>query len=290
MLLRAAARARSEGDAEALAAVAWAMMRYGGLRVPGGDPEFIAVVEDALVAVGPKATLVRARTLAAAVQDITLVDPGRGLALVHEAQAIAEELGDPMTLGEVLLAYRLSGDVPGNIDGGHPLADRLIELGQQTGHEPFASMGHMHRAWTCRREGALPAADDAMAIASAMLGDHLLDLLTLVMLYRSSKALLAGDLTAAEEAATEVLLLADRAFDPTIWYGPALVAIKRSRTGCLSSSRSSRPASTIPRSVRPTAPHCRWRTPSTAASTTPPASSDRSRSTTSAACAATCSG
>ena len=46
------------------------------------------------------------------------------------------------------------------------------------------------------------------------------------MLYRSSKALLAGDLTAAEEAATEVLLLADRAFDPTIWYGPALVAIR----------------------------------------------------------------
>ena len=91
---------------------------------------------------------------------------------MHEARAIAEELGDPMTLGEVLLAYRLSGDVPGNIDGGHPLADRLIELGQQTGHEPFASMGHMHRAWTCRREGALPAADDAMAIASAMLGDH----------------------------------------------------------------------------------------------------------------------
>jgi hypothetical protein len=227
MLLRAAARARSEGDAEALAAVAWAMMRYGGLRVPGGDPEFIAVVEDALVAVGPTATLVRARTLAALSEDVTLVDPDRGLALVHEARAIAEELGDPMTLGDVLLAYRMSGDVPGNVDGGHPLADRLIELGQQTGHEPFASMGHMHRAWICRREGALPAADDAMAIASALLGDQPAPIYSaLVTLYRSSRALLAGDLASAEDAANEVLLLADGAFDPTIWYGPALVAIR----------------------------------------------------------------
>jgi len=227
LLLRAAARARSEGDAEALAAVAWAMMRYGGLRAPGGDPEFIAVVADALVAVGPAQTLVRARTLAALSEDVTLVDPGRGLALVHEARAIAEDLGDPMTLGEVLLAYRLSGDVPGTIDGGHPLADRLIELGQQTGHMPFASMGLMHRAWTCRREGALPAADDAMATASAMLGDHPAPIYrTLVLLYRSSKALMAGDLVAAEDAANEVVLLADRGFDPTRWYGPALMAIR----------------------------------------------------------------
>ena len=78
VLLQAAARARSEGDAEALATVAWAMMRYGGLRAPGADPEFIAVVEDALAAVGPAPTLVRARTLAALSEDVTFIDPGRG--------------------------------------------------------------------------------------------------------------------------------------------------------------------------------------------------------------------
>jgi hypothetical protein len=132
-----------------------------------------------------------------------------------------------MTLGEVLLAYRLSGDVPGNVAAGHPLADRLIELGRQTGHAPFALQGLAHRGWTYRREGALPAGDDAMATASAMLADHPAPIYAaLFTLYRSSQALMAGDLATAEERANEVLSLADSGFDPTMWYGPALMAVR----------------------------------------------------------------
>ena len=73
----------------------------------------------------------------------------------------------------------------------------------------------------------MPAADDAMATASAMLGDQPASIYAaLFMLYRSSKVLMEGDLAAAEAAANEVLLLADRGFDPTMWYGPALMAIR----------------------------------------------------------------
>jgi hypothetical protein len=50
----------------------------------------------------------------------TVTDPDRALELVREALNIAEQLGDPETLGEVLLAYRLGGKTPDNTAAGQP--------------------------------------------------------------------------------------------------------------------------------------------------------------------------
>ena len=227
LLLRAAAMARETADPEALAKVALAMMRYGGVPAPGADPEFVAIVEEALVALGHEPSALRARALAALSEDVTFTDPDRALELLREALDIAERLGDPETLGHVLLSYRLAGKTPGNADAGHPTANRLITLGRQTGHTPFVLHGHVQRAWTFREEGDLASADRAMSAARAFLGDEPAPIyVALFMLYRSSQLLLAGDLAGAEEAANEVLGLASAGFDATLWYGPALMVIR----------------------------------------------------------------
>jgi hypothetical protein len=224
-LLRAAAMARNAADAGALAKVALAMMRYGGVPVPGADPEFVAIVEEALARLGPDPSALRARALAALSEDVVYTDPERAQELLREALDIAERLGDPETLGHVLLSYRLAGKVPGNETAGHPTANRLITLGRRTGYTPFVLHGHIQRAWTFREEGDLTSADRAMAAARALLGDEPAPIyVTLFTLYRSSQRLLAGDLAGAEQTADEVLGLAG--FDPTMWYGPALMAIR----------------------------------------------------------------
>jgi DNA-binding CsgD family transcriptional regulator len=227
LLLRAAAMARQADDPGALAEVALAMIRYGGVPAPGADPDFVAIVQEALVALGQEPSALRARALAALSEDVTFTDPDRALALVHEALSIAEGLGDPETLGHVLLAYRLAGKVPGNADAGHPTANRLITLGRRTGHTPFVLHGLVQRAWTFREEGDLASADRAMSAAGSFLGDEPAPVYAaLFMLYRSSQLILAGNLAGAEDAANEVLTIATPGFDTTLWYGPALMAIR----------------------------------------------------------------
>ena len=158
---------------------------------------------------------------------MTFTDPDRALELVREALNIAERLGDPETLGHVLLSYRLAGKTPGNADAGHPTANRLITLGRRTGYTPFVLHGLVQRAWTFREEGDLASADRAMSAARSFLGDEPAPVYAaLFILYRSSQLLLAGDLARAEEAANEVLSLASSGFDATLWYGPALMTIR----------------------------------------------------------------
>ena len=210
-----------------VAEVALAMMRYGGVPVYGADPDFVVIVEAALQALGREPSVLRARTLAALSEYVTFTDPDRALEVLHEALTIAEELGDPATLGHVLLSYRLAGKTPGNVDAGHPTANRLITLGRRTGHTPFVLHGFVQRAWTYREEGDLASADRAMSAARSFLGGEPAPIdVVLFMLYRSSQLLLAGDLAGAEETANEVLDLESSGFDTSLWYGPALIVIR----------------------------------------------------------------
>ena len=227
LLLRAATMARNADNPGALAEVALAMMRYGGVPVYGADPDFVVIVEDALQALGREPSALRARTLAALSEYVTFTDPDRALEVLREALTIAEELGDPDTLGHVLLSYRLAGKTPGNADAGHPTANRLITLGRRTGHTPFVLHGFVQRAWTYREEGDLASADRAMSAARSFLGGEPAPIyVALFMLYRSSQLLLAGDLAGAEETANEVLDLESSGFDTSLWYGPALIVIR----------------------------------------------------------------
>lgn len=102
--LEAADRARSAGAGEVL--VAGALANNRGFASASGvvDPERLAVLEDALDAVGPSDSTDRARLLAHQATELTYAvgEEDRRLEVAQEARSLASRLGDPATLLRVL--------------------------------------------------------------------------------------------------------------------------------------------------------------------------------------------
>ena len=101
-LLSAAGLARDLGDAERLAQAALANNR-GFWSIAGAlDEDRVQVLEDALGAVGPADTTIRARLLALLALELAWRDPELSrLGLADEAVAMARRLGDETCLLEV---------------------------------------------------------------------------------------------------------------------------------------------------------------------------------------------
>ncbi len=243
VLLDAADVARSLGDSEAIAEIAWAMARYtrsprqawwrGGTGSTGSaDQEFAALVREALEGLGDEPTPARARTLAAASEDLTFTDAAAAATMAEEAWAIAHSNADPVTLANVLLSYRISGNTPENDRARHPTADALIRLGRHMGQSSFVILGLTHRAWSSRHEGNIDGARQAIEGAIVIQGErHLPPRYAVgVLLHQSALAAVGGDLVGAEELAGQVLLLQNQDFDPTNWYAPALLAIRMAQS------------------------------------------------------------
>ncbi len=231
VLIHAAAEARARGDAEALAEVGWAMVKYGGPRHPSRDAKFVAIAQEALEELGPAPTAARARTLAAASEDLCFTDPSRATVLAHEALAIARRLDDPLTLGHVLLSYRVAADTPDNPKARHPTADELIAIGNSTRQPAFTMLGLYHRAFSYRGEGNLAAADVALEEALLLRGDRSLPptYAAAVIMFRAAREFLAGRLESAESIANEVWAIETDGFAPMNWYGPAVLAIRHAQ-------------------------------------------------------------
>ena len=201
ILTDAARTARAAGDVQALAEVGWAMVRYGGPGHHGHSrPDLATITEDALAGIGSEPTAARARTLAVASEELCFVDPVRAARLAHEARDIARKLGDPITLGHVLLSYRIAARTPDNVEARHPTADQLIEIGRITGQDLFRMLGLATRAWSAREAGDLTTADAAIDSAAASSGDGMLPptFTTAVILFQSAREALRGDLEAAD--------------------------------------------------------------------------------------------
>jgi tetratricopeptide (TPR) repeat protein len=232
ILLQAAATARSIGDAAALGEVGWAMVRYGGPSNPGAtDHEFAAILQEALENLGPEPSAARARTLAVASEDLAFTEPERARAMAEEARAIARDLDDPVTLGHVLLSYRISARTPDNDDARQATADELITLGHRTGEATFTILGLSHRAWCHREAGALTEAIHAMQAALELQGDRALPPThaVSVLLFRAADRAVAGALDEAEALAEEVWTLTGEGFDAANWYAPALLLIRHAQ-------------------------------------------------------------
>jgi DNA-binding CsgD family transcriptional regulator/tetratricopeptide (TPR) repeat protein len=231
VLLDAARVARVEGDAYALAEIAWALAQYGASQTPGvADPEFVAIAEEALAGLGDEPTAARARTLAALAAELGVSgDPTRAYALVHEALAIARDLGDPTTLGYVLLSYRFAGRSADSRRARHPTSDELIALGERMNQPIFTILGLVNRAMSLREAGDLRTCDETVAQYAAMLGDRPAppNMRAQLLLFHAMRSFLAGDLEGADAIARGVFDLdPSGTFEPMRFYAPVTMVIR----------------------------------------------------------------
>lgn len=234
VLAEAADLARAEGGPEALAEVGWALVRYGGPRVPGSPDQVLlaGITDDVLARLGRVPTATCARTLAAASEDLCLTEPEQGAALAQEALGIARQLDDPITLGHVLLSYRVAARTPDNEGARQPTADELIAIGERTGEDVFLMLGWVARAWNLREAGALAESEVALAAGSSLRPVELLPptYRTAVVLFRASLHALRGDLQGAEEIAESVLGFGTGGGAEALnWYAPAILLIRHSQ-------------------------------------------------------------
>ena len=155
----AAALARAAGDGERLARAALA---FGLLFTFGAvDREMVAVLEEALAAIGPAESALRARLLArlaGALQPAE--DPTVPIARAREAIAVARRLADEPTLRAVLLAAGSALQDIADPRERLPLNRELLELARARGDRALVLRAHARLAFD-RLEGGDPAAADA---------------------------------------------------------------------------------------------------------------------------------
>jgi DNA-binding SARP family transcriptional activator/class 3 adenylate cyclase len=180
------------------------------------DSERAEVLETALEALGPGDSALRARLLVTLAAELTWSPDREGRhRLVADAVAMARRLGDPATLGVVLVL----GHYPiGDRFSPAELEERRTELAAIAGHrgDPalefrVAEVGHLMALAT----GDLPAADlllELMERLAEELGQPFLR--WMATLYRSARSRTAGCFEEAEALAHEALELARAAGQP----------------------------------------------------------------------------
>ena len=213
---RAADTARALGSAELLA---FAALGYGAPgQMAGGfvDEELVALLEEALEAIGDDDQALRARLVARLAIELSFSEAReRRAELSSEAVELAREVGDPRGLGFALVARHWSLWGPGNVQERLEAANDLLGLAESSGDERLAIAGHRWRMIDLLELGELDAVDieiDAFA-RTAESRRRLSDTLY-VHIYRAMRLLLAGEFEQAEAEGYEAVRLGNRVQDP----------------------------------------------------------------------------
>jgi DNA-binding SARP family transcriptional activator/tetratricopeptide (TPR) repeat protein len=232
---QAADAARRLGSPRLLAQAA---LGYGSAgQMAGGvhDEEGVALLEEALAAVGEGDDPLRARLLARLAIDLSFSDERQRRAeLSGEAVEIARRVGDTSGLGFALVARHWSLWGPQNVQERLQAANDLLGLAQTSGDERLAMQGHRWRMIDLLELGEIDAVDveiDAYA-RIATRRKRVTDALY-VHIYRAMRCLLAGDFDRADEESREALRLGERVQDPNAGSATLLqaFALRRERGG-----------------------------------------------------------
>ena len=213
---RAADTARALGMAPLLAHAALGYGMPG--QMAGGivDDEVVALLEEALDAIGDDDPALRARLVARLALEFSFSDAGeRRAELSSEAVRLAREVGDPRGLGFALVARHWSLWGPGNVQERLEAANELLSLSEESGDERLAIAGHRWRMIDLLELGDIDSADiemDAFA-RIAERGRRVSDTLY-VHIYRAMRLLLAGEFDAAEAEGYSAVSLGNRVQDP----------------------------------------------------------------------------
>ena len=157
----AAVIARRRGDAEQLARAALGLgAGFGGFEVRLLDPVQVELLEEALAALGPGPSLLRAWVLSRLSVALSFMDAeARRQSLSEEAVAMARQLGDPAVLG-----YALAGHcdvIPGPDDCEARLAEaaEVVRLARAAGDRPLELLGLRLRVVALLETGDIGEAD-----------------------------------------------------------------------------------------------------------------------------------
>ena len=213
---RAADTARALGSPQLLALAALGYGQPG--QMAGGivDEALVALLEEALEAVGDGDPAMRARLFARLAIELSFSEArDRRAELSSEAVALARHVGDARGLGFALIARHWSLWGPGNVQERLEAANELLGLAESVGDERLAIAGHRWRMIDLLELGEIDAVDieiDAFARIAEQrrrLSDTLY-----VHIYRSMRLLLAGKFDQAEAEGHAAVALGNRVQDP----------------------------------------------------------------------------
>jgi hypothetical protein len=208
-LLEAAAEASRAGDVEQL--VAAALANLAGFTAPAGvvDFECVAVVEEALVAVGDSDERARALLLGTLVAQLAFNrDLDRRMALVREAEDIARGLDDPSTLLRVLNLTSASLWVPHDIARSDRASQEAVALAIQVNDPSAHVVSLLMRRLVDASLTDRPSMDSAIGLVDRLADEsgepfHVWS----AVHARSWYSLLGGEVGEAERLASESLTL-----------------------------------------------------------------------------------
>ncbi len=212
-LLTAADVARRLGSPELLARSA---LRCGGRFVwsrAGGDPRVVALIRDALEAVGTADSAERARLLV----RHSMVLRGRLSwdeqdALTQEAVDTAERVGDPTTLAHALQCRRQSVWRPEGVDDDIATCHQMVQLADSAGDWEHSTEARLSRSHAYLISGNVDAARADLDEATRLASDrHVPSVLWHIAVHQIELALLEGRFTDTESLLASSLELGERA-------------------------------------------------------------------------------
>ena len=211
---QAAGAARERGDAGALARAA---LGRSGLTstVLGHDPETVALLEEALAALGERGPALRARLLGRLAIELYHSPPvARREELSAQAVALAREAGAPGALADALSARHVALWSAPHLDERLALADEMIAVAGAAGDRERALQGRNWRVLDLLERGDVDAARRELAEHERLADElHLPGYQWWAPMWRAMLAFLAGDLAEAQRLRAAAVAIGRRAGD-----------------------------------------------------------------------------
>jgi tetratricopeptide (TPR) repeat protein len=210
----AASHARRLGREDVLAEAALGFSAgLGGIEIRMFDRAQIDLLEEALAALGPAESSLRARVMARLSIALTFAEPAeRRRQLAEDAIASARRVGDPGTLVAALGAHCDAIAGPDFSEQRLAEADEMIKLSRNAGDKSMELLGRRHRVVALVELGEIPAVDaevDAYASTAEAFGQPLYQ--WYVPMWRAMRAMMDGRLRECRELIEEVARVGSRA-------------------------------------------------------------------------------
>jgi DNA-binding SARP family transcriptional activator len=211
----AAVLARDMGDAGRLA---WAALGAGGRYYAPGVPDmpYVALLEEALAALEPDDSALRARLLARLAENLVFLEQrDRAIPIAGEAQAMARRIGEPAALAAALMSMHAAHQHIAYAAERRRLAEEAIALAGELDDDELAALGRHWLVFDLVELGDLADARRRWTELEA-LADHLRQPLYRhsALAWRGVWAGLAGRFEEAERLAHASVALAEHAGDP----------------------------------------------------------------------------